>query len=132
MNDVALETNGLTRYFGPYAAVDHLDHICSLVGNADHAALGTDLDGGFGRELAPTDYDTAADLQRFPGILRCRGYGDEDIAGICHGTTRSAPATPGRDSKTLARNRAMPCKPKEKSSSMFSSKIRFCSSVMTE
>src|SRR5262249_31847223 len=30
--------------------VDHVDRVCQLAGNADHAALGTDLDGGFGRE----------------------------------------------------------------------------------
>jgi membrane dipeptidase len=48
-------------------------------------ALGTDLDGGYGRELAPIDYDTSADLQRFPEILRRRGYGEADVNGICHG-----------------------------------------------
>lgn len=65
------------------AAVDHIDHICRLAGSVDHVALGTDLDGGFGRELAPIDYDTVADLQRFPGILKTRGYSDEDVAKIC-------------------------------------------------
>ncbi|MFM7151478.1 MAG: dipeptidase, partial [Gemmataceae bacterium] len=29
--------------------VDHIDHICQLAGNSKHAALGTDLDGGFGK-----------------------------------------------------------------------------------
>ncbi|GIT77973.1 MAG: hypothetical protein Ct9H300mP32_3550 [Verrucomicrobiota bacterium] len=32
--------------------VDHIDHVCQLAGNADHAGFGTDLDGGFGREQA--------------------------------------------------------------------------------
>ncbi|MFA6107421.1 MAG: membrane dipeptidase [Candidatus Latescibacterota bacterium] len=67
------------------AVVDHLDHVCQLLGNARHVAMGTDLDGGYGRELAPIDYDTSADLQRFPEILRRRGYGEEDVRGICHG-----------------------------------------------
>jgi len=65
--------------------VEHVDHICQLLGNADHVALGTDLDGGFGRDLAPTDLDTIADLQRFLGILRFRGYREEDVRNIAHG-----------------------------------------------
>ncbi len=30
--------------------VDHIDHVCQLAGNARHSGIGTDLDGGFGRE----------------------------------------------------------------------------------
>ena len=67
------------------AVVEHIDHICQLLGNATQVALGTDLDGGYGRELSPIDYDTSADLQRFPDILRRRGYGEADVRGICHG-----------------------------------------------
>ncbi len=69
------------------AVVDHVDHICQLAGNADHVAIGSDLDGGFGREYAPTDMDTIADLQKFLDILRQRGYGEEDVAKIAHGNT---------------------------------------------
>jgi membrane dipeptidase len=65
--------------------VDHIDRVCQLAGNARHAALGTDLDGGFGREQSPCDLDTIADLRRFPELLRGRGYKDEDITGILHG-----------------------------------------------
>jgi membrane dipeptidase len=61
-----------------------MDHICQLTGTADHVAFGTDLDGGFGRELAPVDYDTIADLQRFLDILRARGYREDDVAKIAH------------------------------------------------
>lgn len=67
------------------AVVEHVDHICQLLGNADHIALGTDLDGGFGRDLAPIDLDTIADLQKFFVILTSRGYGDEDVQKIAHG-----------------------------------------------
>ena len=67
------------------AVVDHIDHICQLVGNCDHVAIGSDLDGGFGREMAPIDYDTIADLQRFLDILNRRGYSTNDIAAIAHG-----------------------------------------------
>ena len=67
------------------AVVDHIDHICQLAGNCDHVAIGSDLDGGFGREMAPIDYDTIADLQRFLDILERRGYSTNDIAAIAHG-----------------------------------------------
>lgn len=61
---------------------DHIDHICQLAGNTLHAAIGTDLDGGYGREQSPRDLDTIADLQKLPGILAERGYSDEDIENI--------------------------------------------------
>ncbi|HSL44214.1 MAG TPA: membrane dipeptidase [Anaerolineales bacterium] len=63
---------------------DHIDHICQLAGNSRHAAIGSDLDGGFGREQSPSDLDTIADLQQIPDILTNRGYSDEHIASIMH------------------------------------------------
>lgn len=65
--------------------VDHIDYICQLAGNSRHAAIGTDLDGGFGREQSPHDLDTIADLQKLPAMLAKRGYSQEDIAAIMHG-----------------------------------------------
>jgi membrane dipeptidase len=64
---------------------DHLDHVCQLAGNVRHAALGTDLDGGFGREQTPHDLDTIADVQNLPGILRKRGYREADVEAVMHG-----------------------------------------------
>jgi membrane dipeptidase len=66
-------------------AVNHIDHICQLAGNSQHAAIGSDLDGGFGREQSPADLDTIVDLQKIPDLLSGRGYRDEDIAAILHG-----------------------------------------------
>lgn len=65
--------------------LDHIDHVCQLAGNARHAAIGTDLDGGYGREQSPGDLDTIADLQRLPEMLRSRGYSPADVEGIMHG-----------------------------------------------
>lgn len=65
--------------------VDQIDHVCQLAGNARHAAIGTDLDGGYGREQSPNDLDTIADLQNIPALLRARGYAEADIAAIMHG-----------------------------------------------
>lgn len=64
---------------------DHIDYICQLAGNSQHAAIGSDLDGGFGREQSPSDLDTIEDLQRIAEILSKRKYSDADIASIMHG-----------------------------------------------
>ena len=65
--------------------VDHMDYVCQLAGNSRHAGIGTDLDGGYGREQSPCDLDTIADLQKLAGLLADRGYNDDDIAAIMHG-----------------------------------------------
>ncbi len=62
--------------------VDQIDHVCQLAGNARHSGLGTDLDGGFGKEQTPGDLDTIADLHKIATILERRGYPREDIDGI--------------------------------------------------
>ena len=65
--------------------VDHIDHICSLAGSAHHVAIGSDLDGGVGRDEFPRDLDTIADLQRIAPLLAARGYAPADIEAIMHG-----------------------------------------------
>lgn len=67
------------------AVIEHIDHICQLTGNTDHVAFGTDLDGGFGLERSPTDYNTIDDLQKFLNLIRKSGYTEEDVAKIAHG-----------------------------------------------
>ncbi len=64
--------------------VDHIDHVCQLAGNSEHAAIGTDLDGAFGIEQSPGDLDTIEDLQKLIPILEDRGYSREDIDNIMH------------------------------------------------
>ena len=64
---------------------DHIDHICQLTGVAEHVAIGSDLDGGFGVEDCPNDLDTAADMHRLSSILSDRGYTDDQIDLICFG-----------------------------------------------
>lgn len=65
--------------------VDHLDHICQITGNALHIGIGSDLDGGYGKEQSPYDLDTIADLQRIPQMLAARGYSAEDIENVTSG-----------------------------------------------
>lgn len=64
---------------------DNIDHICQMAGNSLHVGIGTDLDGGFGKEQSPMDLDTIADLQQVPELLRGRGYSQTDIENIMHG-----------------------------------------------
>ncbi len=65
--------------------VDHIDHVCQLAGSAGNAAIGSDLDGGFGKEQSPHDLETIADLQKIPGLLRMRGYKEANIEAIMRG-----------------------------------------------
>ena len=66
-------------------AVAQIDHICQLAGNARHAGIGSDLDGGFGYEQTPQGVQSIADLQRLPELLAARGYLEKDIALVMHG-----------------------------------------------
>jgi len=70
---------------GLSAVVDHMDHVCQIAGNSRHAALGTDLDGGFGNEQTPRELRRYSDLQQLGDLLLQRGYGEGDVDGIFHG-----------------------------------------------
>ncbi|MEO8474706.1 MAG: membrane dipeptidase, partial [Chryseolinea sp.] len=65
--------------------IDHMDHICQLAGNANHIGLGSDLDGGYGKEQSPYDIETIADLRSIPQLLKKRGYNDSDVEKVMHG-----------------------------------------------
>jgi len=62
-----------------------IDHICQLTGSAEHVAIGSDFDGGFGLEHVPAEVNTLADLNRLRPILAERGYEPEQIASIFSG-----------------------------------------------
>lgn len=62
-----------------------MDHICQLAGNALHIGIGSDLDGGYGKEQSPYDVETIADLQKLPDLLSKRGYSSADIENVMHG-----------------------------------------------
>jgi membrane dipeptidase len=62
--------------------IDHIDRICQIAGNSKHVCIGSDLDGGFGREQCPYDLETIADLAYLPGLFSLRGYSEEDIDNI--------------------------------------------------
>ena len=62
--------------------IDHIDHVCQLSGNSNHVGIGSDLDGGFGKEQCPQDINSIADLQKINKLLKKRGYENEDINKI--------------------------------------------------
>lgn len=63
----------------------HVDHICQIAGDARHVALGTDLDGGFGRARIPAEVESIADLPKLADILAEAGYNESDLAAIFGG-----------------------------------------------
>ncbi|MEX2502449.1 MAG: membrane dipeptidase, partial [Trueperaceae bacterium] len=69
---------------GLEAVADHVAHVCELAGNAEHVAIGSDLDGGFGTEQTPRDLNTIADLQKIAGLLRERGFAESDVERVMH------------------------------------------------
>lgn len=62
--------------------VGHIRHVCDLVGDTQHVGIGTDLDGGFGRERVPAELTTAADLPRLAEYLSAGGFSDSQVADI--------------------------------------------------
>ena len=64
---------------------NHIDRVCQIAGNARHSAIGSDLDGAFGREQCPADVHTIADLSNLPVILGARGYTKMDVQAVAHG-----------------------------------------------
>jgi membrane dipeptidase len=65
--------------------VDHIDRICQVAGDANHVGIGSDLDGGFGREQTAADLSTIADLARLPSLLAARGYSHRDVTNVAYG-----------------------------------------------
>ena len=70
---------------GLEAVADHIDHVCQLAGSHRHAAIGSDLDGGFGTERSPVGMDRISDLHDLGEILARHGYADSAIDDIFHG-----------------------------------------------
>lgn len=62
--------------------VKHVRHFCDLAGDAKHVGLGTDMDGGLGREQIPIEIITSADLPRVADELSTAGFSDTDVKDI--------------------------------------------------
>ncbi len=59
----------------------HVAHVERLIG-LRHLALGSDLDGGVGREVIPREVDSVVDLPRIADLLVNAGYSPGVVAGI--------------------------------------------------
>jgi membrane dipeptidase len=62
--------------------VRHVQHVCDLAGGTTSVGIGTDMDGGLGREQIPQEITTSADLPRLADSLSSAGFGDEEVARI--------------------------------------------------
>ena len=66
-------------------AVAHMQHICDLAGDALHVGIGSDFDGGFGTESAPSEIDTVDDLYRVGDALAAAHFSDSAIEQVLSG-----------------------------------------------
>lgn len=62
--------------------VRHVRHVCEIAGNANHVAIGTDMDGGFGRDQIPQEIRTAGDLTKVGEALTRAGFATDDVARV--------------------------------------------------
>jgi membrane dipeptidase len=62
-----------------------IDYSCQLVGAANHIAIGSDFDGGFGVEAVPKEFDSSADPYKIGEALLKKGYTETDVRNIMGG-----------------------------------------------
>ncbi|MGB1253060.1 MAG: dipeptidase [Candidatus Promineifilaceae bacterium] len=68
-----------------FDVVTHIDHMCQLLGNADHVGIGSDFDGGFGQEDIPAEMDSCIDMPKIATALRDYGYDKASVEQIMSG-----------------------------------------------
>jgi membrane dipeptidase len=56
--------------------------MCDLAGSARHVGIGTDMDGGFGRENIPEEIHTSAELGKLAETLSAAHFSDADVRGV--------------------------------------------------
>lgn len=64
--------------------VAHLDHVAKIAGSRRLAALGSDLDGGFGRMELPEGLDDPELLPSLATALADGGWSSDEVAGFAH------------------------------------------------
>ncbi len=62
--------------------IAHIQHMADLLGTTKNIGIGSDMDGGLGREEIPVEITTAADLPRLADALASAGFSDADVLGI--------------------------------------------------
>lgn len=64
---------------------EHIDYVCQLVGDVAHVGLGSDFDGGFGRNMIPAGLDNVGDLRFIGEALAGRGYSTHEVQAVLGG-----------------------------------------------
>jgi membrane dipeptidase len=62
--------------------VTHMRHMCDVIGDDRHVGIGTDMDGGLGREQIPQEIETSADLPRLADALSGAGFDDAAVENV--------------------------------------------------
>ena len=65
--------------------VAHIDYVCQLLGSAKSVGIGSDFDGGFGRESVPAELDSVANLRFIGEALSRASYTEGDVEAILGG-----------------------------------------------
>ena len=73
------------KVVGLEVLIQHIEHICEIAGDTGHVGIGSDLDGGFGREGIPTELDSCVDLPLIEQALLHTGWRAEHAAGVMGG-----------------------------------------------
>jgi membrane dipeptidase len=63
----------------------HVRRVCDLAGDAEHVGIGTDMDGGFGREEIPEEIRDSGDLPKIAQFLGANGFGKKEVEGFMGG-----------------------------------------------
>jgi membrane dipeptidase len=70
---------------GMDAVVRHIEHICAIAGDTRHVGIGSDFDGGLGREWLPAGVDSILDLPQVGDALLTAGWSQADVEGVLSG-----------------------------------------------
>jgi len=65
--------------------VRHIRHICDLTGSTNHVGLGSDMDGGLGKEQIPHEIVTASGMPRIATALSKAGFASDEVERIMGG-----------------------------------------------
>jgi membrane dipeptidase len=65
--------------------VAHVKHICNLTGSDEYVGIGTDMDGGLGREQIPVEIETASDMPRVAEKLAAAGFSEAAVGKVMGG-----------------------------------------------
>jgi membrane dipeptidase len=65
--------------------VRQVRHVCDIAGDALHVGIGSDMDGGFGRENLPAEISTSADLPKLGELLEREKLTPQQVGDILAG-----------------------------------------------